>query len=74
MEFMLTLAHYLEHRSISIRERIDFTTMALDVIYGKLKTYEMKQDKQTGFVYWHLQKPLHLWSMNPKLLKLRVKP
>ena len=45
-KFMMTLPHHVEHKSSSIRERIDFTTMSLEMIYGKLKTYEMEQDQR----------------------------
>ncbi|KAK1358538.1 CCHC-type domain-containing protein [Heracleum sosnowskyi] len=45
-KFMMTLPHHVEHKSSSIRERIDFTKMSLEMIYGKLKTYEMEQEQR----------------------------
>ncbi|KAK1398445.1 hypothetical protein POM88_008308 [Heracleum sosnowskyi] len=45
-KFMMTLPHHVEHKSSSIRERIDFTKMVLEMIYGKLKTYEMEQEQR----------------------------
>ncbi|KAK1363912.1 CCHC-type domain-containing protein [Heracleum sosnowskyi] len=45
-KFMMTLPHHVEHKSSSIRERIDFTKMPLEMIYGKLKTYEMEQEQR----------------------------
>ncbi|KAK1365672.1 hypothetical protein POM88_041233 [Heracleum sosnowskyi] len=45
-KFMMTLPHHVEHKSSSIRERIDFTMMSLEMIYGKLKTYEMEQEQR----------------------------
>ncbi|KAK1379987.1 hypothetical protein POM88_026731 [Heracleum sosnowskyi] len=45
-KFMMTLPHHVEHKSSSIRERIDFTKIPLEMIYGKLKTYEMKQEQR----------------------------
>lgn len=45
-KFMLTLPHHVEHRASSIRERIDFNTMSLEMIYGKLRTYEMEQEQR----------------------------
>ncbi|KAK1364596.1 hypothetical protein POM88_040157 [Heracleum sosnowskyi] len=46
MKFMMTMPHHVEHKSSSIRERIDFTKMSLEMIYGKLKTYEMEQEQR----------------------------
>ncbi|KAK1402379.1 hypothetical protein POM88_001984 [Heracleum sosnowskyi] len=43
---MMTLPHHVEHKSSSIRERIDFTKMSLEMIFGKLKTYEMEQEQR----------------------------
>ncbi|KAK1360161.1 hypothetical protein POM88_044635 [Heracleum sosnowskyi] len=45
-KFMMTLPHHVEHKSSSIREKIDFTKMSLEMIYGKLKTYEMEQEQR----------------------------
>ncbi|KAK1379442.1 hypothetical protein POM88_026186 [Heracleum sosnowskyi] len=45
-KFMMMLPHHVEHKSSSIRERIDFTKMSLEMIYGKLKTYEMEQEQR----------------------------
>ena len=49
-KFMLTLPYSLEYKNTSIRERIDFVSMPLDVIYGKLKTYELEQE-QRAIIY-----------------------
>ena len=46
MNFILTLPHHVEHRVSSIRRRDDFNTMYLEKIYGKLKTYEMEQERR----------------------------
>ncbi|KAK1378017.1 hypothetical protein POM88_024761 [Heracleum sosnowskyi] len=45
-KFMMTLPHHVEQKSSSIRERIYFTKMSLEMIYGKLKTYEMEQEQR----------------------------
>ncbi|KAK1361234.1 hypothetical protein POM88_045708 [Heracleum sosnowskyi] len=45
-KFMMMLPHHVEHKSSSIRERIDFTKMSLEMIYDKLKTYEMEHEQR----------------------------
>ncbi|KAK1356538.1 hypothetical protein POM88_049794 [Heracleum sosnowskyi] len=45
-KFMMTLPGHVEHKSSSIRERIDFIKIPLEMIYGKLKTYEMDQEQR----------------------------
>ncbi|KAL8132411.1 hypothetical protein AgCh_008060 [Apium graveolens] len=49
-KFMLTLSFHLEQKNTSIRERADFITMSLDVIYNKLRTHELEQE-QRAIIY-----------------------
>ena len=43
-KFMLNLPIHLEDKISAIREAKDMSTMNLDKLYGKLKTYEMELD------------------------------
>ena len=43
-KFMLTLLSHLEHKISSIRERDDINEMAIERLYGNLKTHEMEQE------------------------------
>ncbi|XP_074355816.1 uncharacterized protein LOC141695472 [Apium graveolens] len=45
-KFMLVLPHHLENKASSIRERVDFETMTLEKLCGKLNTHEMEQEKR----------------------------
>ncbi|XP_074374352.1 uncharacterized protein LOC141714750 [Apium graveolens] len=49
-KFMLVLPHHLENKASSIRKRVDFETMTLEKLYGKLKTHEMEQE-QRNIIY-----------------------
>lgn len=43
-KFMLTMPNNVGEKLSSIRERDDFTSMSLERIYGKLRTYEMERE------------------------------
>ena len=43
---MLTLPSHLDNKSSSVRERLDFKTMSLEKLYGKMKTREMEQEQK----------------------------
>ncbi|XP_074327780.1 uncharacterized protein LOC141665693 [Apium graveolens] len=45
-KFMLVLPHHLENKASFVRERVDFETMTLEKLYGKLKTHEMEQEQR----------------------------
>ncbi|XP_074336261.1 uncharacterized protein LOC141673416 [Apium graveolens] len=45
-KFMLVLPHHLENKASSVREPVDFETMTLEKLYGKLKTREMEQEQR----------------------------
>ena len=45
-KFMLTLPSHLENKANSVRERLDFKTMSLEKLYGKMKTHEMEQEQK----------------------------
>ena len=49
-KFMLTFPHNLDNKANSVRERLDFKTMSLDKLYGKMKTHEMEQE-QRNIIY-----------------------
>ena len=42
-KFMLTLPSHVEHKAQSIRDMVNFNSMTLEKLFGKLKTYEMEQ-------------------------------
>ncbi|KAL8100762.1 hypothetical protein AgCh_032857 [Apium graveolens] len=44
------LGIYLEQKNTSIREKADFITTSMDMIYGKLRTHELEQ-KQRAIIY-----------------------
>ncbi|XP_074374572.1 uncharacterized protein LOC141714981 [Apium graveolens] len=46
MKFMLTLPTHLISKGDSVRERLDFKTMSLDKLYGKMKTHEMELEQK----------------------------
>lgn len=43
---MLTLIQHVENKDSSVRELLDFNTMRLDKLYGKVKTHEMEQEQR----------------------------
>lgn len=45
-KFMLTLPPQLVNKGETIRERLDFKTMSLDKLYGKMKTHEMELEQK----------------------------
>ncbi|XP_074342215.1 uncharacterized protein LOC141679680 [Apium graveolens] len=45
-KFMLTLPTHLISKGDSVRERLDFKTMSLDKLYGKMKTHEMELEQK----------------------------
>ena len=45
-KFMLTLPSHLVNKGESVRERLDFKTMSLDKLYGKMKTHEMELEQK----------------------------
>ena len=49
-KFMLTLPSHLVNKGESVRERLDFKTMSLDKLYGKMKTHEMELE-QNKIIY-----------------------
>ncbi|KAL8104625.1 hypothetical protein AgCh_028737 [Apium graveolens] len=46
MNFMMVLPQHLENKASSVCERVDFETMTLEKLYGKLKTHEMEQEQR----------------------------
>ncbi|XP_074327569.1 uncharacterized protein LOC141665482 [Apium graveolens] len=46
MKFMLTLPTHLISKGDSVREPLDFKTMSLDKLYGKMKTHEMELEQK----------------------------
>ena len=49
-KFMLTLPYHVEHKAQSIRDMVNFNSMTLEKLFGKLKTYEMEQE-QRAIIY-----------------------
>ncbi|XP_074342461.1 uncharacterized protein LOC141680026 [Apium graveolens] len=45
-KFILLLPHHLENKASSVRERVEFETMTLEKLYGKLKTHEIEQEQR----------------------------
>jgi hypothetical protein len=45
-KFLLSLPEHLEHRITAIRESRDINSIALDKLYGILKTYELEHEQQ----------------------------
>ncbi|XP_074352748.1 uncharacterized protein LOC141691896 [Apium graveolens] len=45
-KFMLTLPTHLISKGDSVRERLDFKTMSLDKLYGKMKTHEIELEQK----------------------------
>ncbi|XP_074324069.1 uncharacterized protein LOC141660989 [Apium graveolens] len=45
-KFMLTLPTHLISKGDSVRGRLDFKTMSLDKLYGKMKTHEMELEQK----------------------------
>ncbi|XP_074355324.1 uncharacterized protein LOC141694519 [Apium graveolens] len=45
-KFMLTLPTHFISKGDSVRERLDFKTMSLDKLYGKMKTHEMELEQK----------------------------
>ena len=48
--FMLTLPYHVVHKAQSIRDMVNFNSMTLEKLYGKLKIYEMEQE-QRAIIY-----------------------
>ncbi|XP_074347231.1 uncharacterized protein LOC141686069 [Apium graveolens] len=63
-KFMLVLPHHLENKASSVRGRVDFETMTLEKLYGKLKTHEMEQEQRKNIYGGGT-----VDSKNPELLK-----
>ena len=50
-KFMSTLLSHLENKENSVRERLDFKTMSLEKLYGKMKTHEMEQEQKKDYIW-----------------------
>ncbi|XP_074376921.1 uncharacterized protein LOC141718435 [Apium graveolens] len=51
-KFLLALPSHLDNKAETVHERVDFKTMKLEKVYGRMKTHEMELD-QKRIIYGH---------------------
>ncbi|XP_074377221.1 uncharacterized protein LOC141718736 [Apium graveolens] len=65
-KFMLTLPTHLISKEDSVRERLDFKTMSLDKLYGKMNTHEMELEHKKIIYGTSKHKDLDINTEKPK--------